>query len=128
MDGTALPVSSLELYGRLGTASAPVLIDVRRDEAFSKDGGLIVGAFHRSPGEVERWSKELTSDRPGRHCARPRSQPGVAASLRQRDQAAYSMRHCRLKEACLPTRKKLGAIENKVTRERPKIDRTLAHG
>lgn len=128
MDGTALPVSSLELYGRLGTASAPVLIDVRRDEAFSKDGGLIVGAFHRSPGDVERWSKELVSDRPVvAYCVHGHEvSQGVAASLRQAGiRAAYLEGGIAgWKDAALPTRRKLGAIENKwVTRERPKIDR-----
>ena len=37
MDGLALPVSPDELYARLGTASAPVLLDVRRSEAFGAD-------------------------------------------------------------------------------------------
>jgi rhodanese-related sulfurtransferase len=64
MDARIPSVSSNELYARLGTASAPVLLDVRRDEAFSKDNGLIIGAFHRSPEEVEPWSKYLAPDHP----------------------------------------------------------------
>ena len=35
MDGMSL--SSKELYARLGTAAAPVLVDVRRAEAFGAD-------------------------------------------------------------------------------------------
>jgi rhodanese-related sulfurtransferase len=64
MDARIPSVSSDELYARLGTASAPVLLDVRREEAFSKDSGLIVGAFHRAPEEVEPWSKYLVPDHP----------------------------------------------------------------
>jgi rhodanese-related sulfurtransferase len=64
MDARIPSVSSAELYARLGTASAPVLLDVRREEAFSKDGGLIIGAFHRVAEEVEPWSKYLAPDHP----------------------------------------------------------------
>ena len=64
MDGKALPISSSDLYARLGTAAAPLLLDVRRDEAFSQDGGLIISALRRSPGDVARWSKDLLAGRP----------------------------------------------------------------
>ena len=128
MDGKPLPISSSELYARLGTASAPVLLDVRRDEAYGKDGGLIVGAFHRSPADVERWSKDLASGRPVvAYCVHGHEvSQGVAASLQRAGiEAAYlDGGIAGWKEAGLPTRKKLGAIENKwVTREHPKIDR-----
>ena len=127
MDGTALPISSSELYARLGTASAPVLLDVRRDEAFSQDGGLIIGAFHRSPGDVERWSRDLPrSSGRGLLRARARGQPGRGCELASRRHRSRlsRRRHRRLEGAGLPTRKNLGAIETKwVTREHPKIDR-----
>ncbi len=124
MDGKALPISSSELYARLGTASAPVLLDVRRDEAFSKDGGLIIGALHRSPGDVERWSKDLSSGRPVvAYCVHGHEvSQGVAASLQRAGiEAAYLEGGIAgWKEAGLPTRKNLGAVENKwVTREHP---------
>jgi hypothetical protein len=47
VDGTS--VSSQELYARLGTAAAPVLVDVRRIEAFGADDAVIIGAMHRPP-------------------------------------------------------------------------------
>ena len=41
MDGQAQPISSQQLYEHLGTASAPVLVDVRRQDAFGTDDRLI---------------------------------------------------------------------------------------
>ncbi len=128
MDGKALPISSTDLYGHLGTASAPVLVDVRRDDAFGLDGHLIVGAFHRSPGDVGRWSRELTPDRPVvAYCVHGHEvSQGVVARLRQAGIKAAFLEGgiAAWKEQGLPTRKNRGAIENKwVTRERPKIDR-----
>ena len=128
MDGTALSVSSAELYSRLGTASAPVLLDVRRDDAFGKDDRQIVGAFHRPPNDVARWSEDIPAGRPiVAYCVHGHEvSQGVAAALRRTGiKAAYlDGGIAGWEEAGLPTRKKLGAIENKwVTREHPKIDR-----
>jgi rhodanese-related sulfurtransferase len=127
MDGTALPISSSELYARLGTAASPLVLDVRHHDA-SKTDGLIIGAIHRSSADVAHWSKELTSDRPVVvYCVHGHDvSQGVAATLRQGGiEASYLAGGMDgWKQAGLPTRKYFGAIENKwVTRERPKIDR-----
>lgn len=56
--------------GQMGTDAAPIVVDVRRDEAFDSDDRLINGAFHRPPGEVDRWLKSLPRGRPVvRHAA-----------------------------------------------------------
>jgi rhodanese-related sulfurtransferase len=128
MDGKAHPISSSELYARLGTASAPLLLDVRRDEAFNQDGGLIISALRRSPGDVEHWSTDLISDRPVvAYCVHGHEvSQGVAARLRKAglDAAYLEGGIAGWKEKGLPTRKNLGAVEAKwVTREHPKIDR-----
>lgn len=128
MDGKVPSVSSNELYNRLGTTSAPVLLDVRLDDAFSNDGTLIIGAFRRAPEEVAHWSKDLAPGRPVvAYCVRGHDvSQGVAASLRRAGiEAAYLEGGIAgWKTTGLPTRKKLGAVENKwVTREHPKIDR-----
>jgi rhodanese-related sulfurtransferase len=128
MDARIPSVSSNELYARLGTASAPVLLDVRRDEAFSKDNGLIIGAFHRSPEEVEPWSKYLAPDHSVvAYCVHGHEvSQGVAARLHWAGIKASYLEGgiAGWRAAGLPTRKKLGAGENKwVTREHPKIDR-----
>lgn len=128
MDGRAPSISSAELYAHLGTAAAPVLIDVRRNDAFSRNGKLITGAFHRAPEDVERWSAELPLDRSVvAYCVHGHEvSQGVVARLRQAGiKAAYlDGGMAAWQDAGLPTRKTLGAIENKwVTREHPKIDR-----
>jgi len=59
MDGTLPSVSSSELYAHLGTASAPLLVDVRRQDVFDADDKLIIGAVHHAPAEIDRWSRDL---------------------------------------------------------------------
>jgi rhodanese-related sulfurtransferase len=103
-----------------------MLVDVRRDNAF--DDVLIAGAFRRPPGDVERWSSDLTPDRPVvAYCVNGHEvSQGVAARLRQAGIKAAFLEGgiAAWREQGLPTRKHFGAIENKwVTRERPKIDR-----
>jgi rhodanese-related sulfurtransferase len=128
MDRATLSISPSELYQRLGTASAPVLIDVRRHESFSADDQLIVGAFHRAPADVQYWRTDLPASRPlVVYCSNGgTASQSVANALRENGMdAAYlqgglsSWKHARL-----PLRKRLGAIEARwVTREHPKIDR-----
>ena len=121
-------ISPNDLHARLGTASAPVVIDVRRLADFAKAGELIVSAFHRSPDEVERWGKELPSGRAVVvHCVHGREvSQRVAAALRSQGfDAVY------LQDGIdgwiargLPTCRTIGATPGKwVTREHPKIDR-----
>ena len=126
MDGT--PVSSHDLYARLGTAAAPLLVDVRRQDTFNADDRLIIGAFHVAPDNVERWGKDLSGDRPVvAYCLHGHEvSQGAAAALRESGiQAAYLEGGIAAwKERQLPTRRKRGVAEHKwVTREHPKIDR-----
>jgi rhodanese-related sulfurtransferase len=128
MDGNALSVSPSELYARLGTALAPMLVDVRRQEAFNADDKLIIGAYHRSPEDVSVWSNELPMGRPVvAYCSHGREvSQGVAASLRAAGIKATYLEGgvSAWNEKKLPTRKRLDAGErNWVTREHPKIDR-----
>ena len=128
MDARIPSVSSNELYARLGTAAAPVLLDVRRDESFSKDSGLIISAFHRSPEEVEPWSSYLAPDHPVvAYCVHGHEvSQGVAARLHWAGIKASYLEGgiAGWRAAGLPTRKNLGAVESRwVTREHPKIDR-----
>jgi rhodanese-related sulfurtransferase len=128
MDGNTPSISSSDLYARLGTASAPLLLDVRRDPDFSQDGALIISALRRSPGDVERWSRDLIAGRPVvAYCVHGHEvSQGVVASLQQAglDAAYLQGGIAGWREQGLPTRKNLGAVEAKwVTREHPKIDR-----
>jgi len=56
VDGTPGSISPLDLYARLGTAAAPILVDVRRATPHPAEDRLIVSAVHRPPQEVEQWS------------------------------------------------------------------------
>jgi rhodanese-related sulfurtransferase len=122
------PVSAGELYARLGTASAPVLIDVHRHDTFISDDRVIIGALHRLPADVEHWRTELPTGRPVvAYCSGGgKSSQGAASALRAEGiEASYLQGGISgWKEQGFPTRKKLGARDSKwVTREHPKIDR-----
>jgi len=128
MNGKPSPTSPDDLYARLGTAAAPIVVDVRRQDAFNSDDRIIIGAFHRSPEGVDGWLKSLPPGRPVvAYCVHGREvSQGVAASLRDAGiQASYLEGDIAgWKERHLPTRRKRDASENKwVTREHPKIDR-----
>jgi rhodanese-related sulfurtransferase len=123
-----LAVSSHDLYARLGTAAAPLVLDVRRQDAFETDGRLIIGASRRIPEDVERWQHELPPGRPVvAYCVHGHEvSQGVAAALtRAGIQAAYVDGGISAwKQEGLPTRAKDGGGSDKwVTREHPKIDR-----
>ncbi|MDB5359926.1 MAG: chromate resistance regulator ChrB [Rhodospirillales bacterium] len=120
--------SHQSLYASLGTASAPLLIDVRREAAFDGDQTMIVGAVRRPPETVAEWLGALP---PGRrviaYCAHGHEvSQGVAASLCDAGIPASFLIGgiAAWRDARLPTRRKLGAMPSTwVTRERPKIDR-----
>jgi rhodanese-related sulfurtransferase len=128
MDGLQPSISFQDLYARLGTAAAPVLIDVRRAAAFAQAQTLIASAIARPPEEVERWRRELPRDRTVVvYCVHGHEvSQNTAAALRAADlDARYLEGGIEAWEhAQLPTRRKIGATPGKwVTRERPKIDR-----
>jgi rhodanese-related sulfurtransferase len=128
MDGHTLSVSPDDLYARLGTAAAPLLIDVRRDEAFAADDRLIIGSTRRTPEDVASWRNALPAGRSVvAYCVHGHEvSQSVAGALRSSGvEAAYLEGGIAAwKERSLPLRRKRGPLENKwVTREHPKIDR-----
>jgi rhodanese-related sulfurtransferase len=129
MDGSMACISPQELYGQIGTGAAPVVIDVRRDQAFDEDNRLIVGALRHRSGEVESWLRDLPSVRSvvvycvhghevSQGVCRTLRRAGVVASYLEGGIAAW-------KENGLPVRRKARATPEQkwVTREHPKIDR-----
>jgi rhodanese-related sulfurtransferase len=129
MDGQeCTSISSLDLYGAVGTAAAPILIDVRRNAAFAADDRLIVGAVRRDPDDIRSWRQKLP---PGRavvvYCVHGREvSQGAASALRSAGIAARYLEHgiAGWAEHRLPMRGKRDAEPGCwVTRERPKIDR-----
>jgi hypothetical protein len=59
-----LEISPDKLNRILGTPSAPVIVDVRTDEDFSRDPRLVPGSIRRSHADVTAWSGD--SDREAR--------------------------------------------------------------
>jgi rhodanese-related sulfurtransferase len=129
MDGPLCSVHPGDLYARLGTASAPMLLDVRRLDTFESDNKMIVGATRRAPENVEMWSKELPSNRPIVVYGVDRNEEGqsIGTSLRAAgiDAAYLQGGMSGWMDMKLPTRRTLrGRADNRwVTREHPKIDR-----
>src|SRR5262245_6717425 len=114
MDEWPLSMSAQQLYARLGTARAPALVDVRRDDAFTEDQCLIVSAVHRPPDQVSQWAKDLQPFRPVvAYCSHGHEvSQGVASSLRDAGiQAAYLDGGISAwKTSGLPTRRKIAEV------------------
>ena len=120
-----------ELSKVLGTPRAPIIVDVRRDEAFKTAEHLLAGAIWRSPQRVQHWRDGLPRNRPlVVYCAHGQEvSQGVAAAL---DAAGTSASYLAggfgaWETQNLPLRRKRAEEKEGpsewVTRERPKIDR-----
>lgn len=128
MDGIRSRISSEDLYKTIGTASAPLVVDVRRPDDFNADDGQIVGVIRRLPTEVDQWRREIPDDRRVvAYCVRGQqvSQSVAAALAAAGVDASYVEGGITAwRERGLPMRRRIGAAPSKwVTRERPTIDR-----
>jgi rhodanese-related sulfurtransferase len=129
MDGRNPPsISSLDLYVAIGTAAAPVVIDVRREATFAADNRMIIGAIRRDPELIQNWQQELPAGRPVVvYCVHGHEvSQGAASALRSAGIDARYLEHgiAGWAEHRLPMRSKKEAEPRSwVTRERPKIDR-----
>lgn len=116
-----------ELRERIGTADAPVILDVRRGPVFESDGRVIPTARWRDHGKTADWASELH----GRaevvvYCAHGHNVSQMAvALLRSRGIAARGLAGGieGWKARGGPTIGTFEAPHGWVTRERPKIDR-----
>ena len=128
MDQRNSSISPKDLYARLGSGTAPVVVDVRRDADFASAETLVAGAFHRSPDAVEEWRTDLPSGRQVvTYCVHGREiSQGVAAALRFMGVEANFLEGgiADWAQRGLPTHRNIGSSPGKwVTREHPKIDR-----
>jgi rhodanese-related sulfurtransferase len=127
MDETQTSLSPSQLYDRLGTAAAPIVLDVRRAADFAQADRLIMSAAHRAPEGVAQWAKDVAGQSVVVYCVHGQQvSQGAAAALRAAgvDAAYLDGGFAAWSEAGLPTRRKDAASPGKwVTRERPKIDR-----
>ncbi len=128
MDGIRSHISPEDLYKAIGTASMPLVVDVRRPDDFNAADDQIVGAIRRLPTEVDQWRREVADDRRAVvYCVRGQQvSQGVAAALAAAgiDASYVEGGITAWRERGFPTRRRRGAAPSKwVTRERPTIDR-----
>jgi rhodanese-related sulfurtransferase len=121
-------ISPQDLYGRIGTASSPVVLDVRPDAAFNADERMLVSAIRRPPKKVGKWRHDLPTGRSVVvYCAHGHEvSEQLAAALRGSGLDAGYLEGgiTEWSERGLPLRKRISIASNCwVTRERPKIDR-----
>jgi rhodanese-related sulfurtransferase len=124
-------VAASELCKVLGTARAPLLLDVRREAAFKSGEHLLAGAIWRSPERVAQWAGDLPNGRPvvvycvhgeevSQGVASSLERNGVHASCLTGGLSAWSAQNLPLRRK----REREGEQPSSwVTRERPKIDR-----
>ncbi|MBR0799967.1 chromate resistance protein [Bradyrhizobium jicamae] len=126
-------ISSDKLFRLIGTANAPVLVDVRIDDDFAADPRVIPGAQRRSYTDVTDWAPQLTGRSVVVVCQKGQKlSEGAAAWLRCSNINAEVLEggHLGWTEAKLPA-VPVGRIPKRdgrgrtvwVTRSRPKIDR-----
>ena len=128
MDEGRFSISPQSVYERLGTAAAPLIVDVRREPAFAEAGQLVVGAIRRAPETVEAWASGIPAGRSvAVYCVRGHEvSQNTAAALRDFGIDAHYLEGGIEAWAAsgLPLRNKaVKALAQWVTRERPKIDR-----
>jgi rhodanese-related sulfurtransferase len=134
MSSASFFVSPQQLWPLIGTAQAPLILDVRRRDIYDAAPGLVPTATWREPETYAQWTPALSGDRPivlvcryGHNLSQM-----VAADLRRRGIAAQVLEggYQSWAEAGLPlvTKAALERFAPKspslwVTRRRPKIDR-----
>ena len=128
MDEGRFSISAQALYARLGTAAAPILVDVRRTPTFDADERMLVAAVRRDPVDVALWGARLGTDRlvvvycsHGQEVSQQTAVAlrGIGINARYLEDGISGWI-----ERGLPLRKKVKAGEQGwLTRERPKIDR-----
>ena len=64
MDEGRFSISADDLYQRLGSAAAPIVIDARGAPAFDADERMVVGAIRCNPEELAAWRHGRTDCRP----------------------------------------------------------------
>jgi len=125
-------ISPPDLAGIIGTAAAPIVVDVRSTTELAIIDRLIPGSIHRPQSDVERdvehLRRQLPAERPIVVCDLSGSQTSrtVVEALRQSgiDARYLTDGFVGWRDRGLPTRRNVGApLDKWVTREHPKIDR-----
>jgi rhodanese-related sulfurtransferase len=127
MDGNRPSISPPDLYATIGTATAPIVIDVRNADEFASFDRLIPGAVRRSAADLERWRPALPRSRPVVVYDHSQKHSGrIVEELRRLGSNALDLSGgvAGWLQSGLPTRRETDHKSDKwVTREHPKIDR-----
>jgi rhodanese-related sulfurtransferase len=128
MDEDRFSISADNLYQCLGTARAPVIIDVRRAAAYDADDRVIIGSIRCPPEDIQEWGRGRSDSCPVVvYCVHGHQvSQGAAETLRGMGAGAQYLAGgiSAWIEQGLPTRRKRGPQPRQwVTRKRPKIDR-----
>ena len=124
----ASSISASQLRSELARGNAPIVIDVRRRQAFLESDAMIGGALRRDPEPVRTWAKSLPSaNAVVVYCVRGHEvSQGAAEALNEAGIAARYLEGgfegWKATEGPLDHKPKNGSTRW-VTRERPKIDR-----
>lgn len=121
-------VRTLQLQAESEGTHAPIVIDVRRDDAFIKATHMISGALRRDPDQVSAWARTLPAadafvvycvhgQEVSQRVAAEMAAHGLSARYLDGGIAAWTSAQGAV------DRKPCGAATRWVTRERPKIDR-----
>ncbi len=122
-------ISASDLLSAVDGGHPPLIIDVRREEAFRFATDMIAGALWRDPERVTEWAGELPrASRVVAYCVHGReASRGVAKVLGEHGIVAQvlegGIEHGWKAAGGALDRKASGANTRWVTRERPKIDR-----
>jgi rhodanese-related sulfurtransferase len=128
MDGDMPSVSPPDLANLVGTAAAPIVVDVRSAAELAAIDRLIPASIHRPTDDLEQLWRALPAKRPVVVCDLSGSQTSwrvVDALQRFGADASYLMDgFSGWYDRGFPTRRHVGSLLDKwVTREHPKIDR-----
>lgn len=127
-DSDSFATPATLLVEQLRGAAPPLLVDVRKNEAFACSSYLLAGALRRDPSQVAQWAADLPEASTvlvycihglevGRNTMTALRQRGINASFLQGGIEAW-------RQQSLPLlAKPPGGGTRWVTRERPKIDR-----
>jgi rhodanese-related sulfurtransferase len=124
----AFSISADAVYARLGTAAAPLLLDVREPGEFDADGAQIIGAVRRPPADAHLWRAQLPRDRvPILYCQNGAGDsPRLTQWLVDGGVEAFFLEGGidEWRRQSFATRRRTGQAPTQwVTRERPKVDR-----
>src|SRR5678816_1799189 len=124
----ASSITASQLRSELSAGNAPIVIDVRRRQAFVESDRMLSGALCRDPEQIRAWAKTLPSaNAVVVYCGHGHEvSQGAAAALSDMGIAARylegGLEGWKATEGPLDSKPRNGATRW-VTRERPKIDR-----